>query len=323
MCVGARRAALIAAIVFGAALTPSAVFFETTRGGLPPPSPPALLPHRASVSPSRPHPQPHAPPRPQGDDRFLVLGLTQDNRRTDTIEVVQWDEARHRARLLGVPRDIDISLPGIGPTKLVHAYATGGIGRARAAITRLLNVPIAHYVVFSLPAMRRVVDLIGGVAIDVEERMVYTDRRQNLVIDLYPGPQVLSGEQAEQYLRFRHDAAGDIGRIRRQQHFLRAALAQVRQRPVLLRLPEIIQIAREYVQTDLTSSEILGWMRRVEPLTPDAVSSASIDGTPAVLYDALARASLDFWIPNRNDLHAKVRWLVTGAAGPARQPDGY
>jgi LCP family protein required for cell wall assembly len=253
---------------------------------------------------------------PRGDVRFLVLGLTQDNQRTDTIEVVQWDDAHHRVRILGVPRDIPITLPRIGTTKLVDAYATGGAGRARLMVMQLLDIPIAHYVVFSLPAMRRIVDLVGGVPIDVEKRMVYTDRRQGLFINLYPGPQVLNGEKAEEYLRFRHDPEGDIGRIRRQQHFLRAALAQLHTPSVLVRLPAIIEAAHAYVKTDLTSSEILGWMQRVQPLTPDEVTAETINGRPAVLYDKLARMRLDFWIPDQADLHAKVRWLVTGVVPP-------
>jgi polyisoprenyl-teichoic acid--peptidoglycan teichoic acid transferase len=256
---------------------------------------------------------------PRGDDRFLVLGLTQDNRRTDTVEVVQWDGAHHAVRVLGVPRDIPFTLPGVGTTKLVDAYATGGVGRARAMVAQLLGIPIAHYVVFSLPAMREVVNLIGGVPIDVEKRMVYTDRHQHLFINLYPGPQILDGGQAEEYLRFRHDPEGDIGRIHRQQLFFRAVVARVRASSVFLRLPALIRAGRKYVQTDLTSSEILGWMRRVEPLTPGEISSESIDGTPAVLYDALARERLDFWKPKHADLQAEVRWLKTGVpADPAR-----
>jgi polyisoprenyl-teichoic acid--peptidoglycan teichoic acid transferase len=249
---------------------------------------------------------------PRGDARFLVVGLTQDRLRTDTIEVIHWDDAHHRVRILGVPRDIDVTLPGIGRTKLVHAYSTGGIGRARAATVRLLDVPIAHYVVFSLPAMRHVVDLVGGVPITVEKRMVYTDREQGLFINLYPGYQVLDGAKAEQYLRFRHDKDGDIGRIRRQQLFLRAAVAQVHKPSVMMHLPMIIQTAREDVQTDLTSSQMLAWFQRVQPLKPEEISSESIDGRGAVLYDALAKQRLDFWVPNPEDLRAKVRWLLTG-----------
>jgi polyisoprenyl-teichoic acid--peptidoglycan teichoic acid transferase len=249
---------------------------------------------------------------PQGDNRFLILGLTQDNRRTDTIEVVQWDAAQHEVRILGIPRDIPFTLPGVGRTKLVDAYATGGAGRARVMVARLLGIPIAHYVVFSLPAMRQAVDLIGGVPLDVEKRMIYTDRQQHLFINLYPGRQILNGAAAEEYLRFRHDSEGDIGRIRRQQHFLRAMAARIRASSIFMRLPALIQVGRKYVQTDLTSSEMLGWLRRVGPLTPGEISSQSIAGKPAVLYDALAHERLDFWAPNEDDLRAEVRWLSTG-----------
>ncbi|HKX16730.1 MAG TPA: LCP family protein [bacterium] len=249
---------------------------------------------------------------PRGDARFLVVGLTQDKLRTDTIEVIHWDDAHHKVRILGIPRDIDVALPGISNTKLVHAYSTGGIGRARAATVRLLNIPIAHYVVFSLPAMRHIVDLLGGVPINVEKRMVYTDRLQGLYINLYPGYQLLDGAHAEQYLRFRHDKDGDIGRIRRQQLFLRAAVAQTHKPSVVMHMPAIIQTARADVETDLTASQVLGWLQKVQPLKPEQISTESIDGHPAILYDTLARQRLDFWMPDPNDLRAKVRWLLTG-----------
>jgi polyisoprenyl-teichoic acid--peptidoglycan teichoic acid transferase len=273
-----------------------------------------FLPRPTAVQQQTQTPQASLQPAsiPRGDARFLVVGLTQDRLRTDTIEVIHWDDLHHKVRILGVPRDIDVLLPGIGLTKLVHAYSTGGVGRARAATARLLGVPIAHYVVFSLPAMRHIVDLIGGVPLTVDKRMVYTDREQGLYINLFPGYQVLDGAKAEQYLRFRHDKDGDIGRIRRQQLFLRAAVGQVHKPTVMIRLPLIVQTARADVQTDLTSEQVLGWFQRVQPLTPDEITSESIDGRAAVLYDALAKQRLDFWVPNPEDLRTKVRWLLTG-----------
>ncbi len=249
---------------------------------------------------------------PRGDARFLVVGLTQDRNRTDTIQVIQWDDTHHLVRILGVPRDSSITIPGIGTTKLVHAYSTGGIGRTRLALVRLLNIPIDHYVVFSLPAMRHIVDLIGGVSLTVEKRMVYTDRKQGLFINLYPGPQVLDGAHAEQYLRFRNDSEADIGRIRRQQQFLRAFVAQTRKPWVFVRLPQIILTARADVETDLTSSQLLAWMQQVGQLSSDEISAETIAGRGAVLHDALAGMRLDFWILDPQDIRTKVRWLVTG-----------
>lgn len=257
---------------------------------------------------------------PLGADRFLILGLTQDRFRDDTIMVVQWDEGQHQARILGVPRDIAITLPGIGTTKLAHAYATGGIDRARDAVAALLQIPIDHYVVFSLPAMRHIVDLLGGVPITVEKRMVYMDREQGLSIDLQPGPQILDGAHAEEYLRFRNDPDGDIGRIRRQQGFLRASLAAARRPSAWIRLPWIIGAVRAEVKTDLTTLEVLGWIGRASWLSSSATSAYTIEGQSAVLWDDLERMDLDFWQPDPEDLHAKVRWLVTGALPPAHAP---
>lgn len=247
------------------------------------------------------------------DNRFLIIGLTQDQARDDTVMVVQWDEGRHQARILGVPRDVAITLPGIGTTKLAHAYATGGIKRALAAVVDFLNIPITHHVVFSLPAMRDIVDVLGGVPITVEKRMVYTDRDQSLAIDLRPGLQVLDGVHAEQYLRFRNDPDGDIGRIRRQQRFLRAVLAAARRPSVWVRLPRIIITARAEVQTDLNTFQILGWIGQINGLSPNETVAYTVGGQPGILWDDLAQMNLDFWLADEDDLHAKVRWLVTGA----------
>lgn len=257
---------------------------------------------------------------PLDDARFLIVGLTQDENRTDTIMVVQWDDRRGQARILGVPRDIGVPITGVGTTKIVHAYATGGIGRTRIAVGRELGIAIPHYFVFSLPALRHLVDLIGGVPLTVEKRMTYVDNKQGLNIDLYPGPQVLDGAHAEQYVRFRADRDSDIGRIGRQQHFLRATLSAVRQPQVWVRLPQIIAIARSEVATDLTSSQMLEWVRRVEGLTPDAISAYAITGHNVKQYDALMRMTLDFWDPNMDDLHAKVHWLLTGEIPPTVEP---
>jgi len=209
-----------------------------------------------------------------------------------------------------------VVIPGIGYTKLVHAYATGGVGRTRAAVARLLNVPVAHYFIFSIPAMRHLVDLVGGVPVLVEKRMLYHDVEQGLFIDLQPGSQVMDGARAEQYLRFRNDPDGDIGRIRRQQLFLRAALQTVHRPGVWIRLPQIIGTARAELGTDLTSEQLLGWVHEIDHLAPDAVAAQTIDGHPATQDDALMKMPLSFWIVDTDDLRAKIRWLLTGALPP-------
>jgi len=146
--------------------------------------------------------------------------------------------------------------------------------------------------------------------------MLYHDTEQGLFIDLQPGSQVLDGERAEQYLRFRNDPDGDIGRIRRQQLFLRAAMQTVHRPGVWIRLPQIIGTARSELGTDLTSEQLLGWVHEIDHLAPDAVSAQTIDGHPATQDDALMKMPLSFWIVDPDDLRAKVRWLLTGVLPP-------
>ena len=284
-----------------------------TRGWFPEPQetpPPPPPPPVAAPAPPAP------PPVEHGDDRFLVVGLTQDLHRTDSIMVVQWDAFHHQARILGIPRDTGVVIPGIGYTKLVHAYATGGVGRTRAAVARLLNVPVAHYFIFSIPAMRHLVDLVGGVPVIVDKRMLYHDVEQGLFIDLQPGSQVMDGGRAEQYLRFRNDPDGDIGRIRRQQLFLRSAMQTVHRPAVWIRLPQILGTARAELGTDLTSEQLLGWVHEIDHLAPDAVSAQTIEGHPETQNDALMHMPLSFWVVDADDLRAKVRWLLTGVPPP-------
>jgi len=296
-----------------------ALLIPPARTPAPPSGGPTIAPPGTERGPApAARPAPRAVPR--GDERFLIVGLTQDLHRTDTIIVAQWDAAHHQARVLGVPRDIGVVIPGVGFTKLVHAYSTGGVGRTRAALVKLMDVPVAHYFVFSLPALQRLVDMIGGVPITVEKRMVYNDREQGLYINLQPGPQVLDGAHAEQYVRFRNDPEGDIGRIRRQQHFLRAALAAVHRPSVWLRLPSILSAARADLGTDLTTEDLLTWVHEFDHLAPDAVSAQTIEGHPATLFDSIMRMNLSFWVPDMDDLRGKVRWLLTGTLPPLPKP---
>src|SRR4029079_567203 len=91
-------------------------------------------------------------------------------------------------------------------------------------VDQFLGIRIDYYVLVKLGAMQQFVDKIGGVPVDVEKDMDYEDRWGHLFIHLKKGLQTLNGQQMEGYMRFRHDAESDYGRMRRQQPDLRAGL---------------------------------------------------------------------------------------------------
>jgi len=183
----------------------------------------------------------------------------------DAILLVRLDPQANWVVVLSIPRDTWVHLPGYGWHKVNAASPLGGPELMKEAVARITGVRPERYVVVSLEALRALVDALGGVRVCVERPMRYRDTAAGLSIDLEPGCQVLKGEEAEGYLRFRKDALGDIGRIQRQQAFFHALKEQLLSPAGLLRLPRAVAAVEPYVETDLTREErgaLLGFAMR-------------------------------------------------------------
>jgi LCP family protein required for cell wall assembly len=178
--------------------------------------------------------------------------------RSDTMLLIRLDPDSQTVNLLSIPRDTQVEIPGVGVTKINHANASGGPLLARETVSRTLNgIEIDRYVRVSTDAFRELVDLLGGVRVYVPKPMQYEDQTQKLKIDLQPGWQTLTGDQAEQFARFRHDNFGDIGRVQRQQALLKALKEQVSNPLTVVRIPGILHTMQKYVETNLTFEEML------------------------------------------------------------------
>lgn len=192
---------------------------------------------------------------------LLALGVDQGGGRSDTMVLVRIDPRAGRLLVVSLPRDTKVRIPGYdGPEKLNHAHAYGGPELAVATVENWLGIDVDHWVRLDFTALIAVVDSLGGVELVVEHAMYYHDPYQDLVIDLQAGRQVLDGDRALQYVRYRGDA-GDLSRIGRQQRFLGALAARLRERGVLAALPALVRDAWPYVATDLTagSAPALFW----------------------------------------------------------------
>lgn len=178
--------------------------------------------------------------------------------RSDTMLLLQLDPTDNSVRMLSIPRDTRVEIPGIGLTKINDANVEGGSALAARVVSRTLNnVPIDRYVRVTTDAFRELVDLVGGIEVFVPYPMEYTDVYQHLEIDLEQGWQTLNGDQAEQFARFRQDENGDIGRVQRQQILLKALRQRLVSPTVLPRLPKLIRVMQQYIDTNLSLEEIL------------------------------------------------------------------
>lgn len=214
--------------------------------------------------------------------------------RTDTIMLAQvWPDGR--TQLLSIPRDTWVNLPGYGWGKINGANPKGGAALLSRAVQDLTGIPVDGHALLSIHALRALTEAVGGVTVDVPQRMKYDDNAGKLHIDLQPGRQRLNGEQAEGFLRFRHDGLGDIGRVTRQQAFLTALVNQVKSPVHWWRLPRVVAALHANTRSDLTRAQV------------GAVLGGALGGVKLSAHTLPGTIGGPNWIPDREAIRALVQ----------------
>lgn len=231
---------------------------------------------------------------------FLMMGVDAEDvtrsqgTRTDTLMLTKVNFETGRIDILSLPRDTRVDVRG-RPDKLNHAHAYGGTPLTIDTVRDFLNIDLNNYVKVDYRAVTSIVDAIGGVEIDVPQRMYYSDPTAEppLYIDLYPGLQVLDGQKSHDFLRFRSGyAEGDLGRIKAQQYFLEELIKQTLQPRNLLKLPQMVKSYYDYVDTNISLSTILKGVSLAGKLDTENVhmniitgENENIGGLDYLIYD--------------------------------------
>ncbi|MEH1854249.1 MAG: LCP family protein [Nostoc sp.] len=177
---------------------------------------------------------------------------------SDTMLLAQIKPDSHSINILSIPRDTLVKFYGVGIDKINDANVRGGTKLAAQSVSQLLDdVSIDRYVRLDTEGFIHLVDALGGVEVSIPKKMDYVDHSQNLNIHFLAGVQKLSGQHLEEYIRFRHDALGDIGRVQRQQQVLKDILITLLQPQTITKLPQILKVAQDNIDTDLSINEML------------------------------------------------------------------
>ena len=201
--------------------------------------------------------------------------------RTDTIILVNIDPRTKSVNALSIPRDSKVYLPGDkGVNKINAAHALGGIEMTKRTIEDTLGVHIDKYIMVHDNAVKEIVDAMDGLDVYVEKPMHYNDNAGNLHINFTKGEHHLDGQKAVEYLRFRHDALGDIGRTQRQQWLLRSLLTKMKQPSTITKIPDIISVAKKYVRTDMSFYEMSQYAALTKHIDMDKIEVAMLPGAP-------------------------------------------
>ncbi len=223
-----------------------------------------------------------------GRDRVSILAVGIDNSQgkglADTIIcLVVWPKTGEMAAL-SIPRDSWVYVPGLGERRINSSHSYGGLPLTIETVEMVLGFPMDYYMEVNVSGLVGLVDAMDGIDIEVEKRMYYRDRSQDLLIDLQPGMQHLDGKQAVGYVRFRHDAMGDLGRIERQRKFLRAVASELLSPEKVARLPKLANSFVETVSTNLAVKDILSLKKLVENIGPDGIRMATLPGNPTTVH---------------------------------------
>lgn len=190
-----------------------------------------------------------------GSDSAIPRSLRDYRARSDVMLLLSINQEEDTAVAISIPRDTKVMLKK-KMDRINAANAIGGYRMARNAVERLLGTEIDNVLVFNMAGFINLADEIGGIEINVKKKMSYHDETADLHIEFEPGVQTMDGETLVNYLRYRSDELGDIGRIQRQQHFFKKALKKIMEPEILFKMPQIIQLANKSFRTNMSFQEM-------------------------------------------------------------------
>ncbi len=223
---------------------------------------------------------------------FLLFVGDYDETNTDFIALVNYNPDKKEFSFLSIPRDtrvpgVDIQFPKVNSLY----FRSNGQELAVEAISTMLKVNVKYYIYTNLKTFRDIIDLLGGVVIDVPVDMDYDDPTQNLHIHIEKGIQNLDGRKSEEYLRFRkpnndnytpellkHYNGSDLSRIKAQQNYMRELVKQKANLFTLTKINQILETIFNNLKTNATMNDILTLVKSVPTLSLDKVNFYTLPG---------------------------------------------
>ena len=247
---------------------------------------------------------------------FLVVGRDVEGWNTDVIMIVNFNMKKGSLAIIQMPRDTYVEIDSVhgrintalsklysaerkkSPDKDTDTLIKAGMDGFCRLIEKTLCIKIDGYAYMNLQGFRGIVDAMGGVYMDVPYQMDYDDPDQNLSIHLKPGPQTLTGTQAEGFVRFRSGyVQADIGRIDAQKMFLTAFFKQVKSSMNVSTISKLVEQIAKYVLTDVPIQDIIIYAKELLGVDMGNISMMTLRGAAlqnerGAWYYVMNRASM-------------------------------
>jgi polyisoprenyl-teichoic acid--peptidoglycan teichoic acid transferase len=224
---------------------------------------------------------------PFGTQRALLLGSDASAggaSRSDTIVVT-----KAGGGMLAVPRDTLVDIPGLGEDKINAAFSAGGPELTAQTVENLTGVTVDDYVVVNFGGVKDIVDAMGGITVEVEEPVEVGIEGQPVSIPA--GTRELDGLEALAYVRYRGGPTADIGRIGRQQRFLRELVQESTSPSNLMSLPATARATWRNIDTNMNPLEAARFAVRTRL---SGIEEAELyPGAPQYIE------GISYWVPDK------------------------
>jgi len=226
--------------------------------------------------------------------------------RPDALAVVRLDPTTGSCRLLAIPRDTRVDLPGYGPGKVNYALMVGGVPYQQLVVENLLGIPLDGYTLIDFVAFQEVVDKVGGVEVDVPATITLRNGTE-----VKEGKQPMNGEQALAFARYR-GTDGDVGRIKRQWAVLRA-LAEVEGRRDLARdVNTLLPVVSEHLRSDVDVADMAAIAKAYgSRCTADSIQTEVLAGTSVRMDDAMLGQTANYNLVDDAQIRKRVAELLS------------
>ncbi|WP_100010387.1 LCP family protein [Lentibacillus sediminis] len=184
----------------------------------------------------------------------LLLGVDEregDSGRSDTMILLSANPNTNSLKMVSIPRDTYVNIPGYGMDKINHAYAFGGVGLSVQTVEEAFDIPVHFYARVNMQGFEQGIAALGGVTVTNDTAFTQGG------IEFPAGEIHLNGQEALEYIRMRkEDPRGDLGRNERQREVVTAAMDKAASFSSITRVGEILGILGENVTTNLDQGQM-------------------------------------------------------------------
>ncbi len=230
--------------------------------------------------------------------------------RSDTLMVATFNPADQTMKLLSIPRDTRVEVPGEGLDKINHSFSKGGKELTIETVEDFLEIPIDYYATVNFDGFKNIVDIVGGITVDVPfDFEQNSDDPKAEKLQFFEGPMELNGRYALAYARMRlQDPNNDIGRNERQQQVVKAIIDEIASAGTLLKVDQLTDEVGKNVETNMKVSELLGFYQKYSGFSTSNIETIKLDGVGEYI------GGVSYWLPEEESI-IKVQDELKGHLG--------